>query len=167
MRSPKSIKLKAAFLLTVFTFNILVSFACSVGIKMGFNNSHHIDERKKKSHSHSHKHAHGEASKGKHSHGGHSHATAHKHSNDLATGDQKDHGQKDCCNEKSVELQKHDKSANHSSNPVIKVPVLVPFLAAFSGLEMKAELSPVLHKLFIPQYYPPPDKRVIIQSFQI
>ena len=166
MRSLQSIKLKAAFLLTVFTVNTLVSFACSVGIKMGFNNSHHVDEKKKQSHSHSHKHG-PDVSKGKHSHSVHSHATAHKHSNDLATGDQKNPGQKDCCNEKSVELQKHDKSANYSSNPIIKVPVLVPFLAAFYGLEIRAELSPVLYKLFIPQYYPPPDKRIIIQSFQI
>ena len=167
MRSPKSIKFKAALLLTVFTVNTLVSFACSVGIDMGFNKGHHADEKKTKGHSHDHKHAHGEASEGKHSNKTHSHAIAHKHSNDLASGDEKNQKQKDCCNEKSVELQKHDKSANHSSNPVIKVPVLVPFLAAFFGFEIKAELSPVLHKLFIPQYYPPPDKRIIIQSFQI
>jgi hypothetical protein len=156
MRSRKFIKFKAAFLLTVFTLNTLISFACSVGIDMGFNHNHHADENK--SHSHS----------GKHSDSSHSHATAHKHSHDIASGDQRDTGQKDnCCNEKSVELQKLDKSANHSSNPVIKVPVLVAFLATLSGLEMKAELSPILNKTFIPQYYPPPDKRIIIQSFQI
>jgi hypothetical protein len=168
MRSLKSIKLKAAFLLTVFTVNTLVSFACSVGLDMGFNTSHHSNEKKAKIHSHGHKHAHGIASDGKHSHSAHSHATAHKHSHDLASGLQKNQDQKDnCCTEKSVELQKQDKSANHSSNPVIKIPVLVPFLAAFCGYEMEAELSPILHNLFIPQYYPPPDKRIIIQSFQI
>ena len=147
----------------VFTLNTLVSFACSVGLNMGFNSNHHVNEKKNAGHSHSHKHAHDKALKGKHSH-----AAVHKHSHDLASGDHKDSGQKDnCCNEKSVELQKVDKSANHSSNPVIKIPVLVSFLAVFSGLEVRAELLPLLPRSFIQQYYPPPDKRIIIQSFQI
>ena len=168
MRSLKSIKLKAAFLLTVFTLNTLVSFGCSVGLDMGFNKSHHADEKKTRGHSHGLKHAHGEALKSKVSHSTHSHSTPHKHSHDVASGSEKNQDQKDnCCNEKSVELQKQDKSANHSSSPVIKIPVLVSFLYVFSGLETKVELSPLLNKLFIPEYYPPPDKRIIIQSFQI
>ena len=161
MRSLKSIKYKAAFLLTVFTLNTFISFACSVGIDMGFNSSHHPGEKNvktKQSHSHSSTHA----------HGSHSHATPHKHSTPSASINDKDPVQKDnCCNTKAVELQKQDKSADHSSNPVIKVPVFVSLLAALAGFEIKAELSTLLNKTFIPQYYPPPDRRIIIQSFQI
>ncbi len=158
MKSRKFIKLKAAFLLTVFTLNTLICFACSVGIDMGFNHDHHADQHKHTSHSHS----------GKHMHGSHSGATAHNQSDDITGNGHEYPGQKDnCCDEKSVGLQKLDKRSNHSFNPAIKVPVLVAFLSTFSAPERKAGLSPLLNKAFIPQYYPPPDKRIIIQSFQI
>jgi hypothetical protein len=50
MRSRKSIKLKAALLLTVFALNTQVSFACSVGFDMRFNNNHHANEKKNTGH---------------------------------------------------------------------------------------------------------------------
>ena len=40
MRPTKSIQLKAAFLLLVFAFNTVLAFACSLGLKMGYNNRH-------------------------------------------------------------------------------------------------------------------------------
>lgn len=164
MNPRKSIKLKAAILLMVFAVNTMIFFACFVGIAMGFNRTHHADEQKRTSHD------------GKQLHESTTHATAHKHSgvkshnhsSDLAGDDQKHPVQKDnCCNDISVELQKLDKSANHSSNPVIKVPFFIAFLTTFSGLELRGPLSPLSNKAIIPQYYPPPDKRIIIQSFQI
>jgi hypothetical protein len=158
MRSLKSIKYKAAFLLTVFTLNTVISFACSVGLDMGFNSSHHSHEKRAKRHSHG----------AKHTHGSHSHTNAHKHSAPPVAIKEKGSDQKDnCCNTKAVELQKLDKSSDHASAPVIKVPVLISLLTAFAGLEIRAESSVILSKTFIPQYYPPPDKRIIIQSFQI
>jgi hypothetical protein len=158
MKSPKSIQFKAAFLLTVFALNTLVSFACSVGLDMGFNSNHHAGENNKKPHAHSKKH----------SHGSDAHSKSHKHSTDRAGVNNEKSPEKDnCCKDKAVELQKADKSLNHSGSPVVKVPVLLALIVAFSGLEVRAELSTLLYKSFIPQYYPPPDKRIIIQSFQI
>jgi hypothetical protein len=159
MSASKSIKLKAAFLLTVFALNTLVAFACSIGIEMGFNHYHYAGEKNRKIHLHGHKHA----------HGAHSHTSGDNHFRDLTADDHhKNSAQKDgCCNEKTVQFHKLDKCKDHAPNPVIKMPVLVAFLAAFSGLEIGADHTPLLHKAFIPQYYPPPDKRIIIQSFQI
>ena len=41
MKSPASIKLKAAFALIVFSLNTVVGFACFAGLDMGYNSTHH------------------------------------------------------------------------------------------------------------------------------
>lgn len=57
-----SIQIKAAFLLTVFTMNTVVGFACSIGLNMGFNSNHHPDEKGKEAvihvHANGNKHVH-------------------------------------------------------------------------------------------------------------
>lgn len=158
MTSRSSIKYKAAFLLTVFALNTVVAFACSIGVDMGFNRSHHGNANTKAGHSH----------KEKHSHGGHSRNADHKHLEAPASSHEHQSSKKDnCCNKTAIELQKFDKSSSHSPNPVVKIPVLLPLLFVFAGIELQAELNPVLNKTLIPQYYPPPDRRVLFQSFQI
>ena len=59
-RSP-SIQLKAAFLLIVFSLNTVVGFACSVGLEMGFNSSHHQEEKAAITHKHDNSHQHDDA----------------------------------------------------------------------------------------------------------
>lgn len=157
MTSRSSIRYKAAFMLTVFALNTVVAFACSVGIDMGFNRSHHDHPNVRVGH----------LPKEKHSHGRHSHKTDHKHTESAASHKHKSSDQDNCCNKTAIELQKFDKSSSHSPNPVIKVPVLLPLLFVFAGIELQAEIDPVLNKTFIPQYYPPPDRRVLFQSFLI
>ena len=41
MSKTISIQLKAAFLLIIFSMNMLVGFSCAVGVDMGFNTAHH------------------------------------------------------------------------------------------------------------------------------
>ena len=41
MKKNSSIQLKAAFLLIVFALNTVLGFACSMGLDMGYNKSHH------------------------------------------------------------------------------------------------------------------------------
>ena len=43
MKKNISIQVKAAFLLFVFALNTAVGFACSIGMDMGFNATHHKD----------------------------------------------------------------------------------------------------------------------------
>lgn len=156
MKINKSMQLKAAFLLTVFALNTVVAFACSLGLKMGFNQKHHHNENEeqvssKPSHHHSHR---------TEEHHEHNAGVAHHHEKGATDND-------GCCNDKAIKIQQVDKSLSYGSNPVIKAPVFVVFLSAFLGLEIKKGNLDIVHKSVIPQYYPPPDIRIAIQSFQI
>ena len=44
MNSKTSIKIKATLLITVFSLNSVFGFACSMGLDMGYNKSHHTEE---------------------------------------------------------------------------------------------------------------------------
>ena len=44
MNKNISIQAKAAFLITVFSLNTIIGFACAIGIDMGFNATHHHEE---------------------------------------------------------------------------------------------------------------------------
>ena len=44
MKRSRSIQIKAALLLLVFSLNTVIGFACAVGVDMGFNTPHHQDE---------------------------------------------------------------------------------------------------------------------------
>ena len=61
MKRNISIQLKAAFLLIVFSMNMIIGFACAIGIDMWFNTSHH-EETEIMAHEGSHHH-HDEADK--------------------------------------------------------------------------------------------------------
>ena len=53
MKQNRSIQIKATFLLLVFSFNIVVGFACGLGVNMGFN-SHEQENKKGVSKIHEH-----------------------------------------------------------------------------------------------------------------
>ncbi|MCY7421628.1 MAG: hypothetical protein LH478_07780 [Chitinophagaceae bacterium] len=157
MHQSKSIKLKAALLLTVFALNTVVGFACSVGLDMGYNKKHHHDKQSLKTttpHSHSH-------SNNNNSHHPESGSTLHNV-------EQSTSGKDDCCTNNAIKFQTEDKKLQQSQNITIKSPVFVAFLSAFLGLPLfSSEAFAGSNKYFIPQYYPPPDIRIVIQSFQI
>jgi hypothetical protein len=166
MTYKRSIKIKAATLLTVFALNTVIAFACSVGLKMGYNDQHHHEEKKEeKSHTHSHGHSHDVgANHHENPAGSHHHdkgTAAHHHEEDKPTED-------DCCTGSAIKFQAEDKKLQQSQNIQVKVPVFVSLLSAFYGLEIAPlETITATSKLIIPQYYPPPDIRIVIQSFQI
>ena len=60
MKKNKSIQFKAAFLLLVFSLNMVVGFACAMGLEMGFKTTHHhdIDAIKVHTHANGKKHEH-------------------------------------------------------------------------------------------------------------
>lgn len=43
MHNKFTIQLKAAFLLVVFSLNSIMGFGCSIGLKLGYNRSHHTE----------------------------------------------------------------------------------------------------------------------------
>lgn len=156
MKINRSIQLKAAILLTVFALNTVIAFACSLGLNMGFNQKHHHDENKKQiSSEHSHHHTNETEEH-------HEHNTNVAHHSEKGTSDNDG-----CCNDKAIKIQQVDKSFSYGSTPVIKAPVFIAFLSAFLGLEITGSKLNVAEKSIIPQFYPPPDIRIVIQSFQI
>lgn len=165
MKINKSIQLKAAFLLTVFALNTVVAFACSLGVDMGFNKYHHDENKEqvvaKHSHHHStpHHHEHTTVVTG-HNHEHSTGVTVHHH-------EKSEPGNDGCCNDKAIQFQQVDKSLRNTTNLLIKAPVFVAFMSAFYGVEMKNPQLALAHTVIIPQYYPPPDIRITIQSFQI
>lgn len=158
MKNNKSIKFKAAILLTVFALNTIVAFACSLGLEMGFNQKNHHDENEEQVSS-KHSDHHSKSILEEH----------HEHNAGIAHHDEKK-GTTDnngCCNDQAIKIQQVDKSLRQGADTVIKAPVFVAFLSAFLGLEIESSNLYILHKSIVPQYYPPPDIRIAIQSFQI
>ena len=180
MRQNKSIKLKAAFLLTVFALNTVVAFACSMGLNMGYNENHHNAEKVQPvASAHSHSHApgtkpHHHDAPAAHSHEGtakHSHTGVGSHSHDNATAshhhEQSNSEQDDCCTDTAIKFQAEDKKLQQSQNIALKAPVFVAFLSAFLGIDIAPEKTTTGTKFLVRQFYPPPDIRIAIQSFLI
>ena len=143
MISNRSIQFKAVFLLVVFSLNTLVGFACSVGVDMGFNSTHHKDEAVKPK-----IHTHKDGKKQQHS---------PKEITEKKDG---------CCKENAIKLQIADKNLNHSqtviNSPVIYLPCTIYQLQVYNTEKGKAQ------KYIACQFHPPPrDIRIAISSFQI
>lgn len=138
----------------VFAINTVVTFACSLGIGMGFNKQYHNENEKQivAKHFHYHlTHQHQEHNPG-------SVALNHK---------KNDSGNGGCCNDKAIQFQQVDKSFRNTGNIIIKAPVFGVFMSALFGMQMKDASRVLLQAVIIPQHYPPPDIRIMIQSFQI
>lgn len=153
MKRIISIQLKAALLLVVFGLNIMVGFACGIGIDMGFNTSHHDEEQATEIHVH--------GNGNKHDH----HNQVKKDEHKQNTPEKKE--KKGCCNDEVQKLQSLDKALNQNAK-TINVPVFVAIVTSFLGIDVFkiAKTCPPKYKnrFFYP---PPPDIRIAIQSFQI
>lgn len=156
MNQYNPIKLKAALLLTVFSLNTVIAFACAMGIKMGYNNQHHHEQNKVQKET-------------AHAHGSHDHGTAHHESTTGAHHhDQQESTTDDCCTGNAIKFQSEDKQLQQLQNIAVKTPVYLPFLSSFYNIEAAAANGiAAVYKYLIPRYYPPPDIRIVIQSFQI
>lgn len=170
----KSIQIKAALLLMVFSLNTIVGFACAIGMDMGFNSPHHNEtEEPAKVHVHEDgkKHVHEkEASEVT----THVHEDGMKHQHDSEPAKQipvdginlltKEDG--GCCTNEEQEFQNLDK--NVTVNTGINVPVFIAILSTYFYIDFSTAIKdfPVNYKARF-YYLPPPDIRIAIQRFQI
>lgn len=149
MNRKKSIQLKAALLLIVFSLNTVIGFACAVGLDMGFNSHHHEESATAKDVVHHYD---------KSSH--HDEADVHHH---------KINNDKDnCCNDGVMKFQQVDKALASSVNLVSPV-FYTSFLASFYHIDILSSNNRISDiKYFVRSCHPPiPDIRIAIQSFQI
>ncbi|MCW3089386.1 MAG: hypothetical protein JWP81_455 [Ferruginibacter sp.] len=154
MKKNGSIKIKATFLLVVFALNIVVGFACGLGINMGFN-AHDLEKKKGVSKIHVHadgkKHVHGYET-GKPSHSGKKH-------HDEEGG---------CCTDGVVKLAQTEKAIPQSTaltNPIFSTVFIAIFY--YTNIFYKSQVVKPI-KYFVRGHHPPiPDIRIAIRSFQI
>lgn len=165
MKSITSIKLKAAFLLVVFSLNTIVGFACSLGLEMGYNSTHHGEDAATEAVVHIHKdrkkHIHHEKKES------HTHDKSHNH--DEANNTEKTRKDKDnCCTDEVMNFQQIDKSIPNSVN-IIHPIFFTAFVAVYYNITLLPNTSVVRDiKPFVRNHHPPiPDIRIAIQSFQI
>ena len=143
MKKNIPIRLKAAFLLIVFSMNMVIGFACAVGIDMWFNTQHH-DETGIMTHEDSHHH-------------------------DKGAKHQKSKGCKDnCCNDHVIKFSKIDKSLPHSFAGLNAI-FLIALTSSFYNIDiLQTSTGSTNIKYFVRSHHPPiPDIRIAIQSFQI
>lgn len=159
MKRKISIKIKAAFLITVFSLNTMIGFACAIGVDMGFNTKHHHDE--KATEARVHIHADGKK---------HIHQEKTKHHQEADSDHHKSKESKDnCCNEKVIKFNEVDKSSSHSLNTSISPVFFATFIASFYNISLlyTSYINTGI-KYFVRSYHPPiSDIRIEIQSFQI
>lgn len=149
MKRKKSIQLKAAFLLIVFSLNTVIGFACAVGMNMGFNSHHHEESAVEILGIHQH-------DKSRH----HDDADVHHHNK----ANEKDN----CCNDEVMKFQKVDKAL--ASSITLDSPVFfTSFPASFYSIDILSSNNRISEiKYFIRRHHPPiPDIRIAIQSFLI
>ena len=142
----------------IFSLNILIGFACAIGMDMGFNTSHHHEEEATKAVVHIHK-------DGKK----HLHHEAAKHHDEADNDNHKKEGKDNCCNDKVIKFNEVDKSASHSLNTSITPIFFLIFISSYSIANiLYTSFIDTGIKYFVRSYHPPiPDIRVAIRSFQI
>lgn len=149
MKKNKSIQIKAAILLIVFSLNTVVGFACAVGLDMGFNSHHHGESAIEVSENHHLDKSHHQDE-----------ANIHQH--------QKNNDKDNCCNDGVMKFQQFDKNIATSFS-LISPEFFTSFLASFYHIDLFSSNNRISAiKNFIRRHHPPiPDIRVAIQSFQI
>jgi len=164
MPNKRKYKIIASFLLTVFSLNTVVGFACSVGIDMGFNSKHHHDEDATEAtvhiHSDGRKHIHNEKKENHNHNKSNHHDKAANHHN---SGNKKDN----CCNDEVTKFSQIDKTVPQSFN-IIHPTFLIAFFDADYNVDLPSPGIVKDIKQFVRSYHPPISNiRIAIQSFQI
>ena len=158
MNKALAIRLKAAFLLSIFSLNMFVGFACSIGITSGNSASHHHQEPEKKS-AHTHGHDHGKAGKGLH----HDKAKPHDHLTDHKNPKDK----KGCCSDEVQKIQQLDKNIN-SNGKIIAVAAIAnvaqTHYQSYAVVYSTTNPEKLRERFFYP---PPPNILLSIQRLQI
>nr|WP_294899597.1 hypothetical protein [uncultured Pedobacter sp.] len=141
MKSSLSIKLKASFLLTIFLLNTVVIFACSLGMNMKFNTTHHSEAKAISGHTHKEENTHHHSKK------------------------EKDN----CCKDEAVKFATVNKLTPLTVDFSFQPLFVSVALYGFDSLSVSETTDNIAHSNFyFLTYHPPiPDIRVAIQSFQI
>ncbi|MBN8718693.1 MAG: hypothetical protein J0H85_04555 [Sediminibacterium magnilacihabitans] len=166
MKSNRTIKIKALFLLAIFSLNTVVGFACSLGLDMGFNSRHHSHEESEKQ-----EHVNGHHHEGNKSHSHQHGPVSHHHTdsgNNIASFSSP--GEENCCTDFVVGFQNTDKQiAEKSSIPQKGTNTLLYLVFAPPSAELLNAKGFAEHSRIPPREidYSPPDIRVFIQSFLI
>ena len=150
MNRKQSILVNAAFLLIIFSLNMIIGFACAVGLDMGFNSHHHDgDETTMLNTSHHHN------------------ASQHHDEADNDHHNSKD-GKDNCCNDQVMKFTQIDKSVPQSLK-TISPTFFTAFVSAWYGIDISyTSYSNTSIKYFVRSYHPPiADIRIAIHSFQI
>ena len=136
--------------------NIIIGFACAIGIDMGFNTTHHHEEGS-------------EVAEAQHDHEEHHQGpTAHHHEDkehhDNASGEKDDN----CCNHHVVDLSQLDKAIPQTLKvEFYPAPLFITHLYSYISSQYESGYTRST-KFFVRSHHPPiPDIRIAIQSFQI
>ncbi len=171
MKRILSIKLKAVFLLVVFSLNTLVSFACASGLDMGYNRDHHkiqdnstSGEPPRNNHNHLKKSKHSiPASRKEHSNKG---ETDHHEKKESTS---KESAPDDCCRDEAAKFEKCDKLSPHTLNYNLQA-FFITLLTdrVFNADSITESLHNPNSRYLVRNHHPPiADTRIAIQSFLI
>jgi len=151
MTQNASIRIKAVFLLAVFSLNTLVGFACATGLNMGFNAKHHHDEETVSPAI------------------GHHHKGATHHHEGKTSTVQKAREDNNCCNDVVIKFSQVDKLLTHAINAGIELPVMLASLHFLYLSHLSSFTQGHGRSLPVPRPYVVDSRgiRVSIQSFQI
>jgi hypothetical protein len=164
-----NIKIRAFFLLGVFSLNTLAGFACSVGLDLYYNSNHHKNDPHIKVHSHKSNHKHSHTSSHKHNK-----TASHKHSHAtsaLHKGKEQGKSPDDCCTDEVTKFAQLDKSITNLFQ--LQVPGFIKIIPEFyavslhhvQSISFNSDFQFVRRSCFI--YDTDTDIRIAIQSFQI
>lgn len=142
MKPNRTIQFKAFLLLIVFSFSTVISFACSVGLDMGYNSDHHSEKKQ---------------------------TTIKCCEKPAGTSENQSSEEEDCCTNLVIDFQLMAKSISQY-NIDFSVPVtmlhhdVMEFLLSSDQFRISTEMK---WAVFRTNHLAPPDIRVSIRSFQI
>ena len=130
-------------MIVVFSMNMIIGFACAIGIDMGFNTCH---EEKTEIRAHEGAHHHDEA------------GTHHKSKGCKGN----------CCNDHVIKFSQVDKSLPQSFAGFHDL-LFTTLISSFYNIDVLHTSTTLVNiKYFVRSHHPPiPDIRIAIQSFQI
>lgn len=173
MKRSLSIKLKAIFLLVVFSLSTLVSFACAAGLDMGYNRSHHkirdnsaLQEHPGDNHNHSKNTQHGHSSSDTPKE--HSHKDEIDH-HEKKNGTSKESTPDDCCRDEAAKFEKCDKLNPQIFNYNLQAVFITLLIDPIFNVDaITASLHNPNSRYLVRNHHPPiADTRIAIQSFLI
>ena len=135
----------------------MVSFACAMGVEMGYNENHHEEVAIKSSSTHQHDDSHEHSENVKHQ---------HSESNDTPFEKKADD---DCCKKEAKKFGQFDKIVSKVSVDINYPVFFDSFIQSFYSFDIQkfTKLTYVKSNLYRSHHPPIPDKLIAFQSFLI